>query len=104
MAAIWKLAVIFLCQNNRYAEHTKYENCTAVASIATRGSSYDMPAISVDGNDPAEMWLAARESVDRASSGGGPTLIEARSFRRSEEHTSALQSLMRISYDVFCML
>src|SRR3546814_776733 len=115
LAAIWKLPVIFLCHNNRYAEHTKYENCTAVDSVATRGGSYTMPSVSVDGNDPVEMWRASRDAVARARSGGGPTLIEARTFRfeghnygdpghyRSEEHTSELQSLMRISYAVFCL-
>src|SRR3546814_5374508 len=81
LAAIWKLPVIFLCHNNRYAEHTKYENCTAVDSVATRGGSYTMPSVSVDGNDPVEMWRASRDAVARARSGGGPTLIEARTFR-----------------------
>ena len=81
LASVWKLPVIFLCHNNRYAEHTAFEKCTAVDSVADRGASYKMPAVSVDGNDPVEMWRASAEAVARARSGGGPTLIEARTFR-----------------------
>jgi len=81
MASLWKLPVIFLCQNNGYGEHTRYENGTAVANVADRGTSYTMPAVTVDGNDPYAMWATAREAVDRARSGGGPTLIEAKTFR-----------------------
>lgn len=81
MASVWKLPVVFLCQNNGYAEHMRYENGTAVANVAERGASYSMPAMTVDGNDPYAMWAAAREAVDRARSGGGPTLIEAKTFR-----------------------
>src|SRR3546814_20845438 len=81
LAAIWKLPVIFLCHNNRYAEHTKYENCTAVDSVATRGGSYTMPSVSVVGNDPVDMWRASRDAVASARRGGGPDRIEARTFR-----------------------
>ena len=81
MASIWKLPVIFLCQNNRYAEHTRFEDCTAVDSVATRGIAYTMASISVDGNDPAEMFRTSSEAVARARAGEGPTLIEARTFR-----------------------
>jgi pyruvate dehydrogenase E1 component alpha subunit len=81
MASVWKLPVIFLCHNNRYAEHTRYEDCTAVDSVATRGIAYTMPGVSVDGNDPVEMYRAATAAVDRARRGEGPTLIEARTFR-----------------------
>ena len=81
LASLWKLPVIFLCQNNGYAEHTKYENGTAVASIARRAASYDMPGVRVNGNDPSEMYQAMRTAVDRAREGQGPTLIEAMTFR-----------------------
>ena len=81
LAAVWKLPVIFLCHNNRYAEHTRYENCTAVDSVAKRGASYTMPSARIDGNDPVEMWQASVDAVARARSGGGPTLIEAMTFR-----------------------
>ena len=81
MASVWKLPVIFVCQNNGYAEHTKYSKGTSVANISTRAVAYDMPGVTVDGNDPIAMWNAANEAVERARNGGGPTLIEAKTFR-----------------------
>lgn len=87
LASVWKLPVIFLCQNNGYAEHTKYEHGTSVARVADRGASYTMRAVSVNGNDPVEMWRAAREAVAYARAGNGPTLLEAHTFR-FEGHTN----------------
>lgn len=81
MASVFKLPVIFLCQNNLFAEHTAYAACTSVESVADRAVAYSMPGIKVNGNDPVAMWKAARQAVDRARSGGGPTLIEAMTFR-----------------------
>jgi pyruvate dehydrogenase E1 component alpha subunit len=81
LAAVWKLPVVFLCQNNRYGEHTKYEVTTPIDQIAKRAAAYCMPGIHVDGNDPLAMYAAAKQAVDRARSGGGPTLIEAMTFR-----------------------
>jgi len=81
LAAVWKLPVIFLCQNNRYAEHSAFGKFTAGGSVAARAAAYGMAGVSVDGNDPAAMWRAAREAVERARSGEGPTLIEAHTFR-----------------------
>jgi acetoin:2,6-dichlorophenolindophenol oxidoreductase subunit alpha len=81
LASLWKLPVVFLCQNNGYAEHTKYEYGTASKTIAGRAASYDLPGIRVDGNDPAAMWQAMRAAVERARAGEGPTLIEAMTFR-----------------------
>ena len=81
MAAVWKLPVVFICQNNGYAEHTKASYGTSVPNISIRAVSYGMPGITVDGNDPLAMYQAAKQAVDRARSGGGPTLIEAKTFR-----------------------
>jgi acetoin:2,6-dichlorophenolindophenol oxidoreductase subunit alpha len=81
LASLWKLPVVFVCQNNGYAEHTKYEYGTAVANIADRAASYTMPGFTVDGNDPIAMWRVARDAIARARSGQGPTLIEAKTFR-----------------------
>ena len=81
MASVWKLPVIFVCQNNGYAEHTKYANGTSVANIAQRAVGYSMPGITVDGNDPVAMYRSAQEAVERARAGQGPTLIEAKTFR-----------------------
>lgn len=81
LAAVWKLPVIFLCQNNLYGEHTTYAKSTSVARIADRAASYSIPGVRVDGNDPIEMYAAMRRAVDRARAGEGPTLIEAMTFR-----------------------
>jgi TPP-dependent pyruvate/acetoin dehydrogenase alpha subunit len=81
LASLWKLPVLFVCQNNGFAEHTRYENGTAVDRIAKRAIGYDMPGFTVDGNDPAEMYAVAHEAVERARNGEGPTLIEAVTFR-----------------------
>lgn len=81
LASVWKLPVIFVCQNNLFGEHTAYSKATATASIANRGVAYDMPSIRVSGNEPGEVYIAAREAVQRARRGAGPTLIEAVTFR-----------------------
>lgn len=81
LASLWKLPVIFLCQNNRYGEHTQYAKATSVARISDRAAGYSMPGVHVDGNDPVAMYGAAREAVERARAGEGPTLIEAMTFR-----------------------
>jgi TPP-dependent pyruvate/acetoin dehydrogenase alpha subunit len=81
MAAVWKLPVVFVCQNNGYAEHTKASYGTSVPNISIRAVSYGIPGITVDGNDPLAMYQAAKQAVERARSGGGPTLIEAKTFR-----------------------
>lgn len=81
LASVWQLPVVFVCQNNRYAEHTSFAKGTAVERVADRAAAYSMPAIHVDGNDPIAMHAAAKEAIDRARNGGGPTLIEAMTFR-----------------------
>ncbi len=81
MASLWKLPVVFLCQNNRFAECTRYEDGTTVAHIADRAASYSMRGVTVDGNDPQAMWQASREAIERARAGEGPTLLEAVTFR-----------------------
>jgi acetoin:2,6-dichlorophenolindophenol oxidoreductase subunit alpha len=81
LAAVWKLPVIFVCQNNRYAEHTAYAKGTSVASIAVRATSYGIPGIRLDGNDPLAVYQAAHTAIERARAGQGPTLLEAVTFR-----------------------
>jgi acetoin:2,6-dichlorophenolindophenol oxidoreductase subunit alpha len=81
MASIWKLPVIFVCQNNRYGEHTRYEVTTSAARVADRAVAYQMPGFTVDGNDPLAMYARAREAIERARAGEGPTLLEAITFR-----------------------
>lgn len=81
MASVWKLPVVFVCQNNGYGEHTKYAYSTAVANISMRAAAYGMPGVTVDGNDPIVMYHTAKDAIERARNGGGPTLIEAKTFR-----------------------
>jgi len=81
LASVWKLPVIFMCQNNGYAEHTSLAAGTAGADIAKRAGSYGMPGVKVDGNDPVAVYRVVKAAVERARAGGGPTLVEAVTFR-----------------------
>jgi acetoin:2,6-dichlorophenolindophenol oxidoreductase subunit alpha len=81
LAAVWQLPVIFVCQNNQYAEHTPFADGTSAARVSDRAGSYAMPGVTVDGNDPVAMYAAARLAVERARLGGGPTLLEANTYR-----------------------
>ena len=81
MAQLWKLPVIFFCQNNRYGEHTAFADHTKVDAIVTRAAAYGMKGVHVDGNDAEAMYTVATEAVARARAGEGPTLIEAMCYR-----------------------
>ncbi len=81
LAALWRLPVIFVCQNNRYAEHTSFADSTLIEKLSSRAAAYGMPGVTVNGNDPDEMYGAAKIAIDRARAGEGPTLIEAVTFR-----------------------
>jgi TPP-dependent pyruvate/acetoin dehydrogenase alpha subunit len=81
MASVWKLPVLFVCQNNGYGEHTRYELATSAKQISDRAIGYQMPGVTIDGNDPLAVYAAARTAVARARAGEGPTLIEAKTFR-----------------------
>jgi pyruvate dehydrogenase E1 component alpha subunit len=81
LASVWKLPVLFVCQNNGFAEHTRYENGTSVDFISKRAIGYGMPGYTVDGNDPWAMYAAVHEAVTRAREGEGPTLLECKTFR-----------------------
>jgi pyruvate dehydrogenase E1 component alpha subunit len=81
LAAVWELPVIFICQNNRYGEHTRYEWATSASQVSQRAGSYEIPGVTVDGNDPVATYLVAKEAIERARSGGGPTLVEAMTYR-----------------------
>ena len=81
LASIWKLPVIFICENNRYAESTPIEYAVAGGSVSNRASGYDMPGVTVDGQSVLEMFEVAGEAIKRARAGEGPTLIEAQTYR-----------------------
>lgn len=81
LAAIWDLPVIFVCENNLYAASTPFATAFKIDNIADRAAAYGMPGRIVDGNDVLAVYEAAREAVERARSGGGPTLIECKTYR-----------------------
>jgi pyruvate dehydrogenase E1 component alpha subunit len=80
-ASIWKLPVIFVCENNRYGMSMSVERSTAVAHIAQRALAYDMPGVTVDGNSFVEVLNASEEAVAHARKGNGPTLLECETYR-----------------------
>jgi pyruvate dehydrogenase E1 component alpha subunit len=81
LAAIWKLPVIFMCENNLYQISLSYSRQQLITSVAERGKAYGIPGVSVDGQDVLAVYEATREAVERARRGEGPTLIEARTYR-----------------------
>ena len=81
MASVWKLPVVFFCENNQYGMSTSTAQSTAVKSIADRASAYSMPGIVVDGNDFSAVAEASDEAVARARAGLGPTLVESLTYR-----------------------
>jgi pyruvate dehydrogenase E1 component alpha subunit len=81
MAAIWKLPVIFLCENNRYGMSTPASYATAVANIADRAAAYAMPGVTVDGNDFSAVTEALHIAIARARAGEGPSLVENQTYR-----------------------
>ena len=81
VAALWQLPVVFVCQNNRYSEHTRFEVATSVERVSDRALGSKIKGVTVDGNDPIAVWVAADAAIRRARDGDGPTLIEALTFR-----------------------
>ena len=81
IASIWKLPVVFVCENNQYAMSTAISRSTSVANIADRAIAYGMPGVVVDGNGFAAVAEASFAATDRARAGEGPTLIEAKTYR-----------------------
>jgi pyruvate dehydrogenase E1 component alpha subunit len=87
-AAVWKAPVVFLVQNNGYAISVPLAKQTAAPTLAAKGIGYGVPSLLIDGNDAAAVYAAVRAAVERGAAGGGPTLIEAVTYR-VEAHTNA---------------
>lgn len=83
LAAVWKVPVVFFCENNLYAIFSTAPETTAVTDLADRAGAYGMPGYIVDGNDAVAIYRAVRAAVERARAGGGPTLIESKTYRWS---------------------
>ena len=81
LAAIWKLPVIFVAENNGYGEATPFSYASSCESIADRAAAYGIPGIRVDGKDAAAVFQAAGRAIERAKNGEGPTLIECMTYR-----------------------
>src|SRR5690348_4796288 len=81
MASIWKLPVLFICENNQFATEVPFQYASGIPDVGRRAANYGMPGFEVDGNDVLAVYEAAREAVERARSGGGPTLIECKTYR-----------------------
>jgi pyruvate dehydrogenase E1 component alpha subunit len=99
LAAIWKLPVIFLCENNKYGMSFSTELSMAVESIAERGAAYGIPGVTVDGNDVEAVHGAVATAVERARAGEGPTLVEALTYRW-KGHSKSDKNLYRTREEI----
>ena len=81
MAAVWKLPVVFVCENNKYGMSVSTERSMAVANVADRAVAYNMPGMIVDGNGIADVEEAIADAVARARRGEGPSLVECKTYR-----------------------
>ncbi len=81
LAAVWQLPVIFVCENNGYAEYTAQARHMRLENVADRAAAYGMPGVICDGMDVMSVRETCRDAVQRARQGGGPTLVEAKTYR-----------------------
>jgi TPP-dependent pyruvate/acetoin dehydrogenase alpha subunit len=81
LASVWKLPVIFVCENNGFGISVPQCQATAVKDLSVRGIAYDMPGVTADGNNVLEIEKVINEAIERARTGGGPTLIEFKTYR-----------------------
>jgi pyruvate dehydrogenase E1 component alpha subunit len=99
MAAIWRLPVVFFCENNTYAMSMHVQRAFPIADIADRAAAYGFPGVVVDGNDFFAVYQAARAAVERARGGAGPTLIEAKTYRW-RGHSKSDRNLYRTQQEI----
>lgn len=85
-AAIWDLPIIYICENNQYGEYTATDSVTAGDTIAARATPFGIPNSVIDGNDVLTVYNATQTALDRARSGGGPSLIECTTYRHKGHH------------------
>ncbi len=88
MASLWRLPVIFICENNLYAMSVSVEASTSVRDIGSRASAYDVPGAVTDGNDAVAVFETVQAAVARARKGDGPTLIECKTYRHRGHYTA----------------
>jgi TPP-dependent pyruvate/acetoin dehydrogenase alpha subunit len=92
LAAVWSLPVVYVCENNGWAELTPMQKVTARGAIVHRAGGYGIPGVTVDGNDVFAVHEVVTEAVDRARRGDGPTLIEAITYR-IREHAEGIDRI-----------
>ena len=81
LAAVWKLPMVFVCENNHFALNTAFHKTTSVEQIAMRASAYGVPGTTIDGNDAVEVMTVVGDAIERARAGQGPSLVEAMTWR-----------------------
>lgn len=99
MASIWNLPIIYLCENNQYAMSMAFERAFRVEQVSQRATAYGMAGVSVDGMDVIAVYKAVKEAAERARRGGGPTLIEAVTYRY-KGHSKSDRQLYRTREEV----
>ena len=99
LAAIWKLPVVFICENNKYGMSFSTEKSMAVDTIAERASAYGIPGVGVDGNDVAAVYDVVHAAVERARAGDGPTLVESLTYRH-KGHSKSDKNLYRTREEI----
>jgi pyruvate dehydrogenase E1 component alpha subunit len=97
LAAIWKLPVVFLCENNQYAVTSSFKTMVSTENISDRAAAYNIPGVLVDGQDVIAMHEAVTEAVRRARSGQGPSLVEGRTYRY-HDHSLGMNRIVRAPY------
>lgn len=96
MASLWKIPMIFVCENNGYAVTLGSEQSSANPNFADRASAYHMPGVVVDGMNVIEVYKAVQSAVEHAKNGGGPTFLECKTYRFMGHHTA--EGTMNITY------
>ena len=81
MASLWNLPIVFICENNQYAEATKREEHQKIEKISDRAIAYAIPGITIDGTDVIKVYETVKQAIEKARSGGGPTLVECVAYR-----------------------
>jgi pyruvate dehydrogenase E1 component alpha subunit len=97
LAAVWKLPVVFLCENNQYAVTSSFKKMVAVENIADRSAAYNIPGVLVDGQDVLAVYETASQAAARARAGQGPSMIEAKTYRFLD-HSQGLDRIIKIPY------
>lgn len=92
LATVWDLPVLFVCENNQYATEVAFATITKNTSVASKAAAYGLPGIELDGNDVLGIYQAAGEAVSRARAGGGPTLLECKTYR-TRAHSEGMRDV-----------